>query len=147
MAYYADLQRNITDSTAPTISNKLDSIRAYQWEITFASPHATQAVGGGAGKPLTLAAKQVNGLGFSVEDIEVHRVNDRVFYPGKATPEELTVTFDNLYQKKVSTTLWNWFKSIYNPLTGELLENVTTALGALSPENLRFINQILMVNL
>ena len=51
------------------------------------------------------------------------------YYPGKVTPESCTVTFDNLYQKKVSNTLWNWFQSIYNPLTGELLENVTTALG------------------
>ena len=51
---------------------------------------------GGVAKPFTLAAKQVNGIGISVEDIPVHRVNDQVFYPGKPSTEEMTVTFDNV---------------------------------------------------
>jgi len=54
----------------------------------------------------------------SSEPIEVHRVNDRVYYPGKVSRETVTVTFDNIYQKKVANTLFNWFQSIYNPVTG-----------------------------
>lgn len=124
-----DLGRTIQrDGQAlPTISEGLNSVRTYSFECHFELPNGVRE---GGGDPfLTLAAKQVSNVGFTLEDIEVHRVNDRVYYPGKPSPEELTVTFDNLYQKKVANTLWSWFQSIYNPSTGELMENVTTSLG------------------
>ena len=125
----SELGREITSDgrSLPTISEGLNSVRTYSFECKFELPNGVRE---GGGDPfLTLAAKQVSNIGFTVEDIEVHRVNDRVFYPGKPSPEEVTITFDNLYQKKVANTLWNWFKSIYNPMTGELLENVSTSLG------------------
>tara|TARA_Y100000310_G_scaffold236452_1_gene239615 strand:+ start:289 stop:909 length:621 start_codon:yes stop_codon:yes gene_type:complete len=100
----------------PVISVGLDSVRAYQFEIHFEMP-----TGLGLEK-LTLAAKQVTAAGFTTEAIEVHRVNDKVFYPGKASPEELTVTFDNLYDPKVANTLWTWFTTIYNPVKGTFTE-------------------------
>jgi len=104
----------------PFISERLNSGRTYSWEVLLQLP---PSVGSDASEEvLTLAAKQVSQVGFSVEDIEVHRVNDRVYYPGKASPEELTVTFDNLYgstNQKPAETLWKWFQSIYNPLTGQ----------------------------
>jgi hypothetical protein len=104
----------------PTISTDLDSVRTYQFEIHFFGlPDELQL----QQTELTLAAKQVSPVGFSVEDIEVHRVNDKVFYPGKPTPEELTVTFDNLYLKESATTMWKWFKATYDPLTGEITKN------------------------
>ena len=104
----------------PTISTDLDSVRAFQWEIHFFGlPSNIQ----GGQTDLTLAAKQVSPVGFSVEDIEVSRVNDTVFYPGKAKPEELSVTFDNLYLKNTSRDLYLWLRSIYDPLTGEMTKN------------------------
>ena len=129
--YYrsSDLGRTINKDgqELPTISEGLNSVRTYSFECHFELPDGVLE---GKGDPfLTLAAKQVSNIGMTAEDIEVHRVNDRVFYPGKVSPDEVTITFDNLYQKKVSNTLWNWYKSIYNPLTGELMENVTTSLG------------------
>ena len=100
----------------PTISTDLDSVRAYQFEIQF------EGVPGGPsnGDDLTLAAKQVSQTGMTVEDIPIDRVNDKVYYPGKATPEEVTVTFDNLYLRETSDTLWEWFRNTYDPLTGEM---------------------------
>ena len=68
---------------------------------------------------LTLAAKQVSPIGVAVDDIEVHRVNEKFFYPGKPSPEEVTITFDDLYSG-VSTQLYNWFKSIYNNSDGSI---------------------------
>ena len=129
--YYrsSDLGRTIDrdGQGLPTISEGLNSVRTYSFECHFDLPDKVKQ---GGGDPfLTLAAKQISNIGMTAEDIEVHRVNDRVFYPGKVTPDEVTITFDNLYQKKVSNTLWNWFKSIYNPLTGELMENISTSLG------------------
>ena len=97
----------------PVISRDLDSVRAYQFEVEF------NGVGTGERK-LRLAAKQVSPTGFSVADIEVNRVNDKVFYPGKPSPEALTITFDNLVKDDVSKELWEWFKGSYNPLTGVL---------------------------
>lgn len=110
--------RGVDGNKLPLISQGLDSVRAYQFEIHFILPENLGT--GVASEHLTLAAKQVGQVGFASEDIEVHRVNDKVFYPGKSSPEPLTVTFDNQYQKKVSETLWNWYKTIYDPTTGTM---------------------------
>jgi hypothetical protein len=101
----------------PLISQNLDSVRTYQFEIHFGTD--TMPIPG-AYQDLVLAAKQVSQMGMSIEPIEVHRVNDKVFYPGKASPEELTVTFDNFYKgnAEVSRALWRWYQTIYNPITG-----------------------------
>ena len=105
--------------TTPLISTALDSVRAYQWEISFFFGQVDPI--NGIQKPLTLAAKQVSQVGMSMEPIEVHRVNDKVFYPGKASPENLVVTFDNLYQPKIANLLWQWFSYIYDPTNGKYL--------------------------
>ena len=119
--YYAsNLNRDMTDGDiTPSISHDLDSIRAYQWEITFHPPEGVEGSEGAVAKPFTLAAKQVNGIGVSVEDIPVHRVNDQVYYPGKPSTEEMTVTFDNIVKTKANVQLFRFFQSIYDPVTGE----------------------------
>lgn len=104
----------------PVVSTELDSVRTYQYEVHFYGlPFARIA----ESIDLTLAAKQVSPAGFTVEDIVADRLNDKVFYPGKATPDELTITFDHLLLRETTPALWDWFKSIYNPLTGNLVEN------------------------
>ena len=107
----------------PVISQGLDSVRAYQFEVQIDIP------GSGPTEILTLAAKQVTAAGFSTEDIEVMRVNDKVFYPGRATPEEVTITFDNFYKHngEIGVLLWDWFKRVYNPVTGDLGMGSTAA--------------------
>jgi len=104
--------------TTPVISTELDSVRAYQWEISF--HFGAKDPVNSMQKPLTLAAKQVNGIGFSVEDIEVHRVNDKVYYPGRPSMDELVVTFDNLQKTKVDKLLYEMMAVTYDPRTGEL---------------------------
>lgn len=103
----------------PRISTALDSVRTYQFEVQFFGLPPDVV---GAQTDLTLAAKQVSPVGISVEDIPVRRVNDQVFYPGVPTQEDVTITFDNLYLKETTPALWRWFKSIYNPLTGDVTE-------------------------
>ena len=103
--------------TLPKISTKLDAIRAYQFEVKFFGlpPEFTMQQ-----QELTAAAKQVSPIGGSVDDIVVDRLNDKVFYPGKFTPEAVTVTFDNQVLSQNTPALWNWFKSIYDPITGDM---------------------------
>jgi len=112
--------RAITTNGKPVISEGLDSVRAYQFEMIFNNLPTLRGVNI-EGRELTLAAKQVSQVGMTVEDIEVNRVNDKVFYPGKASPEELTVTFDNFYQPKVAENLFSWFSSIYDSTSGKFL--------------------------
>ena len=59
-SYYANnLNRNLNENDGlPVISQDLESIRSYQWEITFFPP-AEVEVPLGFSKPLTLAAKNV----------------------------------------------------------------------------------------
>ena len=100
----------------PFVSTALDSVRAYQFEVRFIGlPNSVTNQ-----QDLTLAAKRVTGLEMTVEDIAVSRVNDRLYYPGKPSPGEVQVTFDNLYMRETSSDLWRYFKSIYDPVTGEM---------------------------
>ena len=93
----------------PNISTELDSVRAYQWEVQIEG-----------NSNYTLAAKKVTSLTFASEDIVVDRVNDKVFYPGKAAPEAITITFDNTLVGQTDKSLWDLFTQTYNPATGTL---------------------------
>lgn len=103
--------------TLPKVSTQLDSVRAYQFEMRF---YGLPAEVVGSQQDLTLAAKQVGPISITLDDIVVDRVNDRLYYPGRPSPDELTVTFDNLYLKETSPALWKWFKSIYDPMSGDM---------------------------
>jgi len=105
----------------PVISTELDSVRAYQFEIHFFGLPNTLSNQGSM--ELTLAAKKVTGIEMSVEPMPIDRVNDKVFYPGRPTPGDMVVTFDNLYLRETASDLWKFFSTIYNPLTGEMTEN------------------------
>ena len=103
----------------PTISTTLDSVRAYQFEIHFFGLPADVT-----NQPdLTLAAKKVGGLEMKNEAIVVDRVNDKVHYPGKTTPGELTVDFDNLYLRETASDLYRYFRHTYDPITGEMTKS------------------------
>ena len=104
--------------TLPKVSTKLDSVRAYQFECKFYGlpPEFTNS----AQSELTAAAKQVSPIGGAVDDIVVDRLNDKMYYPGKFSPEAVTVTFDNQLLSQTTPALWNWFKTIYDPMTGDM---------------------------
>ena len=104
----------------PQVSTDIDSVRAYQFEVHF---NGVPATAGAQEEDYTLAAKQVSPVMYGVDDIPVHRGNDILFYPGKPSLEEITVTFDNLYLKSTTKGLWEWFKTTYDPLTGEVAKN------------------------
>lgn len=110
----------------PIISTDLDSVRAYQFEVHFLGlpGEVTNQ------QDLTLAAKKIQGLGMASEPIVVDRVNDKIHYPGKVTPEEVSITFDNLYMRETASDLWRYFKSIYDPITGEMTKNAQPGGGA-----------------
>jgi len=129
--------------TLPRISTDLDSVRSYQFEVQFHEvpnvlENALDALGvvGGAVQAavrsagglstqnvLTTAAKQVSPIGGAVDDIVVDRLNDKVYYPGKFTPENVTITFDNQLLSRATPALYNWFRTIYDPLTGDMMKN------------------------
>lgn len=103
--------------TLPKVSTQTDSVRGNQFEMRFYGlPQALV----GSQQDLTLAAKQVGAIGGSLEDIIARRVNDVIYYPGTITYDELTVTFDDLYLKNTTPALYEWFKTIYDPLTGDM---------------------------
>tara|TARA_R100000951_G_scaffold109995_1_gene107688 strand:+ start:2924 stop:3589 length:666 start_codon:yes stop_codon:yes gene_type:complete len=118
--YYKSKRTFEPGKTLPDVSNDLDSVRAYQFEITFKDLQ----VGNNVGKEsLTLAAKRVSGLATRNEFITVDRVNDKLYYPGKVTNEDLQIEFDNLYIKDTAGDLYKYFKTIYDPITGEMTKN------------------------
>lgn len=116
--YKNDLRANFRPGdTLPKISTKLDSVRAYQFEVQFFGVPDEFV---DSQRDLTAAAKQVSPITGSTDDIVVDRVNDKMFYPGKFTPETVSITFDNQLLSRTTPTLWGWFKSIYDPITGDM---------------------------
>jgi len=103
----------------PLISSELDSVRTYQFECHFFG--LPDSVVGP--KDLTLAAKKINGVGIKTSYLPIDRVNDKVYYPGKVQTEDLKITFDNLYLRETASDLWRYFKSIYDPVTGEMTQD------------------------
>ncbi len=110
----------------PTVSTDLDSVRAYQFEIHFYGlpQDVTNTT------DLTLAAKKVGGLEMKNEAITIDRVNDKLHYPGKNTPGELTVDFDNLYLRETAADLYRYFRHTYDPITGEMTKSAQPGGGA-----------------
>jgi len=119
-SYYANnLNRDLTETEGlPVISQELDSVRSYQWEVTFFPPQGVETPSTFS-KPLTLAAKRVGGFGYTMQDITVDRVNDKVYYPGKIQQDELEVQFDNLLATKTGFQLYKYMTSVWDPETGE----------------------------
>jgi len=119
-SYYANnLNRDLNDNEGlPVISQDLDAVRVYQWEITFFPPTGIETPSTFS-KPLTLAAKRVGGFGYTIQDIEVNRVNDKVYYPGRVQHDELEVQFDNLLNSKTGFQLYKYMTSVWDPETGE----------------------------
>lgn len=122
-------------NSLPFISQNLDSVRTYQWEFQLDLPadFGQGNIGGAVGsvvsaaigaldssnqRRITLAAKQITGFGYNFADIEVHRVNDKVFYPGKISQDELVVTFDNLLGNPMSKIFYEYLASVYDMRTG-----------------------------
>ena len=125
--YIGRYDRNFTPGQGlPTISTDLDSVRAYQFEIHFFGLPADIT----NETDLTLAAKKVTGIEMKNEAIVVDRVNDKVHYPGKTTPGELSVDFDNLYLRETAADLYRFFKHTYDPITGELTKSAQPGGGA-----------------
>jgi hypothetical protein len=119
--------RNFTPGQGlPVVSTDLDSVRAYQFEIHFFGlpEDITNST------DLTLAAKKITGVEMASEPIKVNRVNDTVHYPGRVTPGDLNVTFDNLYLRETASDLWRYFKHTYDPITGEMTKSAQPGGGA-----------------
>jgi hypothetical protein len=129
-SYYANnLNRDLNENDGlPVISQDLESVRSYQWEITFFPP-ADVEIPLTFSKPLTLAAKRVNGMRVQIEDIAVNRVNDVTYYPGRPSMGELEVTFDNLLATKAGFQLYKYFQSVYDPYTGEFAKTFLDTPG------------------
>jgi len=113
----------------PVVSTNLDSVRSYQWEVRFdLTPMGN--VDNNLPNSFTLGAKVVQGLGYSFQDIEVHRMNDRVYYPGKVQQEEVTITFDNLLTgvgnlQDPMANLHTYLSTVFDMNTGFYTESPT----------------------
>jgi len=112
-------KRNLSNPGLPTISTDLDAVRSYQWEFGLFIPAGFPGNSSDTARAITLGAKQISGFGFEYEDIEVNRMNDKVYYPGKISQQELTVTFDNLLNFKEGRLLLDYVGTVYSQRTGK----------------------------
>lgn len=127
---------DVQGATAGTeLFHRYDSYRTYSWLIRI------NELGGVVGSiastlgisdpdnVLTLAAKQVGQIGYSVEDIMADRVNDKFYFPGRPSTEDTVVTFDNLLKGDAARGLWNWMRTTYDPITGTHSASVLSEFG------------------
>jgi len=113
MSLYKATRNYDPGTTLPEVSTLLDSVRTYQFECRF------DGVPGNADN-LTTAAKQVSPIAGASDEIVVDRVNDKLYYPGKFTPEAVTITFDNQLLTQTTPLLWAWFSQTYDSVTGDV---------------------------
>ena len=136
-SFFNDIPRlvDITVADGAKLFHQYDSYRAYSWLIRINGiSGATGAVMDSLGisdpdNVLTLAAKQVGQIGYSVEDIFVNRVNDKFYYPGRPATEETVVTFDNLLRGDAAKGLFNWMRTTYDPITGTHSTSITSNIA------------------
>lgn len=131
--------------TLPLISKGLDSIRVYNFEVHFRGiPNpGFGSISNGTNNNLVLAAKKVTSAGHSVEDIAVRRMNDLLYYPGAATSDELTITFDHLLYENTAEELYNWFKNAtYNPNNGVVAGKKAASIDVVYLTNSREIKSV-----
>ena len=120
MSQFLDQEkRNLGNTGLPFISTDLDAVRSYQWELDLVIPAEFPGNTTNLKRAITLGAKQISTFGFEYEDIEVNRMNDKVYYPGKITMDELTVTFDNLLNLKEGKLLLDYVGTVYSQRTGK----------------------------
>lgn len=98
------------------VSTNLDSIRQYQFEVHLSIPGIDNLTK----EQIMVAATKVTGIGMESEAIEVHRVNDKLYYPGKAKMEPVVVTFDDQILTGVAARFWAYITKTYNPVTGTI---------------------------
>ena len=116
------LDIDITDGHR--LTHQYDSFRAYSWIIRIPNLAGILGTVDSLGnftddtEQLTLAARKVTGLGFSVETIEANKVNDRFYYPGRPSTQTATLTFDNLIKGDVAKILFTWMRTSYDPIFG-----------------------------
>lgn len=114
----------------PAVSTNLDSVRTYSFEVQFKNLPPSLFIG--SNTYLTLAAKKVTSAGHGVEDIAVRRLNDVLYYPGAATTDELTITFDHLIYNESTQKLFDWFRTCtYDPRTGQARSAAGAKVGAI----------------
>ena len=112
-------KRSLSEPGLPFISTELDSVRSYQWEFSLFIPDGFPGNSVEFSRAITLGAKQISTFGFEYEDIEVNRMNDKVYYPGKIGQQEITVTFDNLLNFKEGRLLLDYVGTVYSQRTGK----------------------------
>lgn len=117
-----------TDTQNALISTDLDSVKPYQFEV-----HIDKIPGNLLNaNEIMIGAVKVTGLGMETEVIEVHRVNDKVYYPSKAKLEPVVITFDDQLKNGIGEGLWLYLSRTFNMVTGEIATSTdnlpTTAL-------------------
>lgn len=111
------------------MSNKYEPKRQNRWVLSFTLTdwikNVVNQMGGDAdsfGEELAFAAHTANRPEVSYEQTETHRINERFYYAGKPTWNELVIEFYDFVNGPLSASnaMWLWNTAIYNPLTGSM---------------------------
>jgi len=117
-----ELDINVTDGHK--ITHMYDSFRAYGWLVRI--PGISNILGDAESfynftdqnDILSLAARRVTGLSYNVEVIDVNKVNDRFYYPGRPATQTATISFDNMIKGDTAKLLYAWMRTTYDPIFG-----------------------------
>ena len=117
-----ELEIDITDGHK--LTHMYDSFRAFGWIIRI--PGLAGILGTvdnffnftDTNDTLTLAARRVTGLSYNVETIDVNKVNDRFYYPGRPATQTATISFDNMIKGDTAKLLYAWMRTTYDPIFG-----------------------------
>lgn len=69
---------------------------------------------------MELALLSASRPSWNLEEVELHRLNEKFYVPGKATYEPITVTYQDFIESRISEVLFEWSRTVYNPMTGAM---------------------------
>lgn len=69
---------------------------------------------------MELALLSASRPSWNLEEVELHRLNEKFYVPGKATFEPITVTYQDYIESRISEVLFEWSRTVYNPMTGAM---------------------------
>ena len=103
-----------------TKSSTYEPLRKNRWVMQFTDvSNAT-----GEAEDLAFAAHTANRPSLAYTSIETARLNERFYVAGKPTWTEISMSFYDFISttagQSVSDILWEWSKSVYDPVTGAM---------------------------
>ncbi len=98
----------------------METKRKNRWQLSFVNIPNESFTGSDAQVNMDLSLLSASRPSWNFEEVEIHRLNEKFYVPGKVTYEPITIVYQDLIDAKTSEVIFDWSKTVYNPFTGAM---------------------------